>query len=301
MPIELVPLGARVPTKNPKPWEYDDSLPEPHEASWAKISITVKRNDGGVVDAELLRPRSWVKANDVQVGPLLRLNLPELEIAGLATVNSIAPCPVIATGEGSVITGRFATHRVDVIARIEFLGADDIVDALEGTIIHPIWSVDRNNWVPLGELEVGEYLLCESGRAVVLSIAILQHSVPVYNIEVHGEHVYQVGSMGNLSEDCFIWAMKHADEIGGEIRHLKPTLSNPYKTIGFLPDDNPQFGAYAYHTFIEKGGKLYDEIFENGVEMVHWIDEFKGLNKLTDDMFEIWYTIDGIPHSGVWK
>jgi hypothetical protein len=56
IPIEQVPLGARVPTKNPKPWEYDDSLPDPVQADWAKISITMHRNDGGIVDAELIRP-----------------------------------------------------------------------------------------------------------------------------------------------------------------------------------------------------------------------------------------------------
>jgi hypothetical protein len=55
IPIEQVPLGARVPTKNPKPWEYDDSLPDPVQADWAKISITMHRNDGGIVDAELIR------------------------------------------------------------------------------------------------------------------------------------------------------------------------------------------------------------------------------------------------------
>jgi hypothetical protein len=52
------PLGARVPTKNPKPWEFDDSLPEPVQDLWVKLSITVERTDGGVVDAELLRPLS---------------------------------------------------------------------------------------------------------------------------------------------------------------------------------------------------------------------------------------------------
>ena len=46
IPIEQVPLGARIPTKNPKPWEFDDSLPDPVQADWAKISIMMHRNDG---------------------------------------------------------------------------------------------------------------------------------------------------------------------------------------------------------------------------------------------------------------
>ena len=58
IPIEEVPLGARVPTENPQPWEYDDSLPAPDQETWAKISITMHRNDGGIVYAELIRPRA---------------------------------------------------------------------------------------------------------------------------------------------------------------------------------------------------------------------------------------------------
>ena len=124
VPIEQVPLGARVPTKNPKPWEYDDSLPDPVQADWAKISITMRRTDGGII---------------------------------------------------------------------------------EGTPIHPIWSVDRNDWVPLGELTEGESLQAADGLATVLSILVTNDSKPVYNIEVHGEHVYQAGELellvhnGNLT------------------------------------------------------------------------------------------------------
>lgn len=69
---------------------------------------------------------------------------------------------------------------------------------LEGTTIHPIWSLDRNDWVPLGELEQGEQLSGQSGVATVLGVSILNLPTAVYNIEVHGEHVYEVGSLGVL-------------------------------------------------------------------------------------------------------
>jgi hypothetical protein len=58
VPIESVPIGSRVPTKNPNRFEVDPQ-PEPDEATWAKLSITVERSDGGIVDAEIIRPRSW--------------------------------------------------------------------------------------------------------------------------------------------------------------------------------------------------------------------------------------------------
>jgi len=77
---------------------------------------------------------------------------------------------------------------------------------LEGTTIHPIWSLDRNNWVKLGELEQGEQLLAQAGPATVLCVTILNDPTAVYNIEVHGEHVYEVGELGVLvhnANECF--------------------------------------------------------------------------------------------------
>jgi hypothetical protein len=97
-----------------------------------------------------------------------------------------------------VIRGRFVTRQVDEIARVEILPPDGTTETLEGTPIHPIWSVDRQDWIPLGELCEGEHLQAADGVAVVLSLTLLRRSVPVYNIEVHGEHVYQVGELGLL-------------------------------------------------------------------------------------------------------
>ena len=78
------------------------------------------------------------------------------------------------------------------------MGADGAIEVIRGTPNHPFWSLDRNDWVPLGELEEGEHLQGEAGVAFVLTHVIVNRSVPVYNIEVHGEHVYQVGELGFL-------------------------------------------------------------------------------------------------------
>jgi hypothetical protein len=50
--------------------------------------------------------------------------------------------------------------------------------------------------VPLAELAEGETLQGLDGLVVVLSVSLSRVSQPVYNIEVHGEHVYQVGELG---------------------------------------------------------------------------------------------------------
>ena len=127
---------------------------------------------------------------------MLPFNLPELEVSGLALVTAIDDCPLIADGEGSVVTARFVTREVHVVASVDVLGADGTVETITGTTIHPVWSVDRQEWVPLAELADGETLQGLDGLAVVLSVTLSRVSQPVYNIEVHGEHVYQVGELG---------------------------------------------------------------------------------------------------------
>ena len=195
VPIESVPIGSRVSTKNPNRFEVDPQ-PEPDQATWAKVSITVERSDGGIVDAEIIRPRSWILRNGICAGRMLPFNLPELEVSGLALVTAIEDCPPIAGGEGSVVTARFVTREVRVVASVDVLGADGTVETITGTTIHPVWSVDRQKRVPLAGLAQGERLQGLDGLAVVLSVTLSRVSQPVYNIEVHGEHVYQVGELG---------------------------------------------------------------------------------------------------------
>ena len=188
IPIEQIPLGARIPTKNPKPWEYDDSLPEPDQATWAKVSITMYRNDGGIVDAELLRPRWWIAQHKIIAGKHLPMNIEELQVHGSAIVTAVDECPEIAGSSqpealarelGSVVTARFITREVNTIARAEIIGPDGTIETISGTPIHPIWSIDRNDWVPLGELAEGETLQASGGIATVLSLALVTCSLPV--------------------------------------------------------------------------------------------------------------------------
>ena len=127
---------------------------------------------------------------------MLPFKLPELEVSGLALVTAIDDCPPIADGEGSVVTARFVTREVHVVASVDVLGADGTVETITGTTIHPVWSVDCQEWVPLGELIEGETLQGLDGLAAVLGVTLSRVAESVYNIEVHGEHVYQVGELG---------------------------------------------------------------------------------------------------------
>ena len=69
---------------------------------------------------------------------------------------------------------------------------------LEGTPIHPLWSLDRGDWVPRNGLRQGERLAATAGTAIVKMATAISRTSAVYNLEVHGEHVYQVTELGIL-------------------------------------------------------------------------------------------------------
>jgi hypothetical protein len=265
VPIESVPIGSRVPTKNPNRFEVDPQS-EPDQATWAKLSITVERSDGGIVDAELIRPRAWILANGICAGRLLPLNLPELEVSGLALVTAIDDCPPIAGGEGSVVTARFVTREVHIVASVDVLGADGTVETITGTTIHPVWSVDRQEWVPLAELAEGETLQALDGLVVVLSVSLSRVTQPVYNIEVHGEHVYQVGELGVVVHNTY--------PTTGQIHHAISTkiaraLENHPVIAGMFSKRDPTFVTQAIDGAAHRGYQKWHRDLDD--EVVNWI------------------------------
>jgi hypothetical protein len=238
IPIEQVRLGARVPAKNPRPWEYDDSLPEPTTEIWRKISFAINKSDGSRVTVEMLRPTDWISEHRLSVGALIPMNLPELRVTQPAMVMSIDPCPSISHGEGSVVTGKIVTDRVDLTACVRIAGADGQEEEIEGTVVHPFWSVDRQDWVRMGDLQPGEQLLGAAGLAAVKSIALHSRSKSVYNLEVHGEHVYEVGNASILvhnsgPDDCLKAVNALVPKGGGKL--IDAALDSTGKVHGILP------------------------------------------------------------------
>jgi hypothetical protein len=120
-----------------------------------------------------------------------------------ARVLGIDPCPQIATGKGRIITGTFA-HKQGQVWELRLQGHSQIFGV---TATHPFWSADRNDWVPAGELRIGERLLAADGSTPkVESFVLRDEPEPVYNLEVEGDHCYRVGSLGllvhNASDPC---------------------------------------------------------------------------------------------------
>jgi len=73
-----------------------------------------------------------------------------------------------------------------------------LAEPLGVTSNHSIYSADRLDFVPAGELRVGETLRNIDGDVRIESIEQLGSEERVYNLEIHGEHVFRVASSGVL-------------------------------------------------------------------------------------------------------
>ncbi len=191
--IEDVPLGSRVATQNPDRSDIDDSLPDP-DSTWKLVHMEFRHKNGSLVDLEMLRPVEWIESHNLRPGARVSLSHSEIETRGSGRVLSITDCPLIADGEGAVVIARIMTHRAGDLVELRFENGE----TLTGTGNHPVWSVDRATWVELGALQPGEHVQGREGDLAIREVNPLPGFQPVYNLEVHGEHVYEVTHAGVL-------------------------------------------------------------------------------------------------------
>ena len=187
-PIQKMHPGIRVLGRNPDRWDTQPVV-EPDPVSWRLVSVRMEQQPGKFVLGQLLRPTSWIRHNVALPGVVIQQENPEMHVAGDAEVLSIADCPPIRRGPGSVVTGTFQ-HVSNEVISVFVEGESEPIGA---TSKHPFWSRDRNAFVPAGELRIGEELKTALGTSTrVTSIEIRAGPETVYGLEVAGEHVYQI-------------------------------------------------------------------------------------------------------------
>jgi len=200
-PIQTLRVGQRVradaPTDELDLQFGEDVVP----SAWRKLTLTAPKQNGTTSDVVLLRPWEWIEQQQAKVGGQVYIAVPECGIDGNATVHQIESCPQIIAGGGRVVTGTFR-HRVGSGFELTVAGE---TQPIRCTGNHPIWSETRHDFVRADSLQLGEQLRTTIGLTHVESSTPLPGETYVYNIEVHGLHVYHVGQSGLLvhnSGDC---------------------------------------------------------------------------------------------------
>ncbi len=199
-PIQKMRPGMRVLGRNPDRWDTQPVV-EPDPVSWRLVSVRMEQQPGQFVLGQLLRPTNWIRQNAALPGAVIQLEIPEIHVAGDAEVLSIAECPPIRRGAGSVVTGTFQ-HVSNEVINVFVEGEAEPIGA---TSQHPFWSRDRNAFVPAGELRIGEELKTALGTSTrVTSIEIRAGPETVYGLEVADEHVYQITNAGLLVHNASV-------------------------------------------------------------------------------------------------
>ncbi len=222
------------------------------------LALDLVKRDGTPVRAEFLRPREWVERNGIVSGAVLPIAISELEIEGDAFVMSITACPLVAEGPGRVVTGRFVTRDAGNLVQITLENGTEI----RATDVHPVWSVVREEWIPAGELVPGELVDTLTGPVAVETVERLHSGLDVYNIEVHGEHVFRVTADGVLVHNACATTSSPITSI--QLHHPWPKyLGGPSRQL-LVP--LPRDVHSAYHSGLDKllprqwGAQYYSEL-----------------------------------------
>ena len=197
--LSQIVVGERVVGRNPLRHEVDASEPDP--ATWRKIGLQMRKPSGHRLWIELLRPQVWLERYEVRPGATIFLDLHEMGAMGDADVTSVSPCPAIQPGDGPVVTGTFK-HEADENNPTVRLLVEGANQATGVTANHPYWSVDRQTFIPAGDLTPGERVDTESGPRKIVSVTPVSYTGFLYNLETT-EHVFRVGEIGTLVHNSY--------------------------------------------------------------------------------------------------
>jgi hypothetical protein len=203
------------PLDKEKEWlNIDHEAITPYTWKWVKLELT--KENGTISRITIRRPNWWIKqSNADKIGNQVSLFLPEMGISGTATVKKISPSQLDTRlwdeeRKGDYIsqplTGKFE-HESDDVWNYYFQGLDEPIGA---TSVHPFWSEDRQNWVAVGDLKIGEKVKAKKISTKLVKKQKVEGRQKVYNLEVYREHNFLVTKEGLLvHNDCWNNAVKN--------------------------------------------------------------------------------------------
>ena len=184
VPIEKLEVGQRIETIS------GISETQVTEDWWR---LRLKLRSAEALEAVVLRSPEWMAQHDIAVGASTWFESEEIGISGWAEVldaHRLGHAP--EAGPGRLILATTVSHSNDVYELRFFEGGEPI----QGTGAHPLYSRDRDDWVRVRDLQVGERLQTAEGSVTIEALEKVRGAHPVYNLEVEGDHEYLVGNYG---------------------------------------------------------------------------------------------------------
>ena len=166
----------------------------------------------------VLRPIDWFEERGLsRPGDRVFLELPELGVSGWASLERMWEHGPLEPGPGRLVLSTTETTSNDVY-ELSFI---EDAEALRGTGSHPLYSLDRDDWVRVRDLQVGERLQTAEGAVTVEALEKVRGVHRVYNLEVDADHEYLVGEAGVRAHNMC------ADEVARSGRGKNKLLPDP--------------------------------------------------------------------------
>jgi hypothetical protein len=179
-------------------YDYLDITPE----TWQIGKFVVEEGDGSLVEIEANRPKQWFEDQEInEIGASFFLIMEEFGVRGKAELLELKPTDIDTRTFKPGESGMVDRPVITTFNRI----AQEISDYIfsNGKTIgctpnHPFYSLDRQAYVPIDELNLGETIQTAGRREVKFIGRRTRNSGEhVYNLEVWREHNYYVGSVGS--------------------------------------------------------------------------------------------------------
>ena len=163
------------------------------DVQWVQIDAVLTAEDHSLIHiSQLTSERTHSNLKAVSPGDGIHIVLPELGIDGIARIERIEH-----EVNSSKATGRLVVATVSRLSNDVYeLSFVEGGAALRGTSSHPLYSLDRDDWVRVRDLQVGERLQTAEGAVTIEALEKVRGVHRVYNLEVEGDHEYLVGEAG---------------------------------------------------------------------------------------------------------
>ncbi len=238
--------------------------------TWKWVHLQVKEENGGYTNIHLRRPNWWFTENNAtNIGDKVYVSLPQIGIDGEIPIVKIYPNTLDTRfwdyyyDESHVkrpITGKIE-HSANNVVNIKFNDSEKIISP---TTNHLLWSADREGWVSVGELVIGEHITTKEGILTLASKEPNEGWHVVYDLEVYRDHNFLVGDHYVLAHNCEVnlgrtGAFKKAKRDAGIEVNQKPLKVEKVKLTdkkgkAILDDKGEPIYTREYH-YKNKDGK----------------------------------------------
>lgn len=233
--------------------DFEDITP----FTWKWVDFDLPKEDGTITKVNLLRPNWWLRETGIDsVGKIFYLSMPEMGAEGYAKVTAIRINQIdtrlwkeYRKGDylNRPVTGRFE-HESDNVYNLTF---ESNSKPLGVTGSHPIWSIDRNDWVAAGNLRIGESIKTQDGITRLASKQKILGKYKVYNLEIYRDHTFLVSTNKILT---------HNNCLDNLVRKLKLYESSTNRIFQRFKVNGEYFKFGSHHT----EGQWYSKLKERG-------------------------------------